>query len=72
MVPNSKQSLSVMFCGDGGGKLLPPMVVYKSKQIYENWTKDSPVGKHVVCLGTEFYLKVFIGYQDMKKMLWEI
>ena len=27
-----------MFCGNAAGEFIPPMVVYKSKHCYENWT----------------------------------
>lgn len=37
---HSKTPISVIFCGTAEGVLLPPMVVYKSKTINENWTKD--------------------------------
>ena len=32
---HSKSSLSVMFCGSADGKMLPPYVVYKAKNLYE-------------------------------------
>ena len=37
-----------MFCGDATGSFLPPMVVYKAKNIYENWKKDGPKGKNIL------------------------
>ena len=39
-----KASTSVMFCGSADGSLLPPMTVYKSLNIYENWTCGGPLG----------------------------
>lgn len=33
----SKTSTSVMFACTGAGHLLPPFVVYKSKNIYDAW-----------------------------------
>ena len=45
---HSKQSFSVMFCGDAAGHFLPPMVVYKAKNVYENWTKGGPTGKMIL------------------------
>ncbi|KAJ8959712.1 hypothetical protein NQ318_021906 [Aromia moschata] len=33
-----------MVCGNVNGDLLPPMVVYKALNIYENWTQGGPVG----------------------------
>ena len=41
---HSKMSVSMMFCGTAAGKLLPPMVVYKSTHLYENWTIGGPKG----------------------------
>ena len=48
IMPNSKQAFSLMFCGDATGSFLPPMVVYKAKNIYENWKKDGPKGKNIL------------------------
>jgi len=33
---HSKQSISSMFCGDAAGHFLPPMVVYKSNNVYKS------------------------------------
>lgn len=33
-----------MICGTANGKLLPPMVVYKSLNLYKNWTTGGPNG----------------------------
>lgn len=33
-----------MVCGSAAGILLPPMVVYKANNIYENWTVGGPPG----------------------------
>lgn len=41
---HSRTSVSIMFCGAASGQLLPPMVVYKSGHLYENWTKGGPDG----------------------------
>ena len=43
---HSKQSTSIMFCGNAAGDYLPPMVVYKcgSGNVYEAWTKRGPPG----------------------------
>ncbi|CAM1312261.1 Uncharacterised protein g5927 [Pycnogonum litorale] len=42
--PHSKQAVSVMFCGNAVGEYLPPMVVYKSKNLYAEWTQGGPTG----------------------------
>ena len=41
---HTKQSFSVMFCGDADGVFLPPMVVFKVKHLYENWQKGGLKG----------------------------
>ncbi|KAJ8721086.1 hypothetical protein PYW08_006551 [Mythimna loreyi] len=38
----SKSSISIMFCGSAKGELLPPYVVYKSKQLWSTWTEQGP------------------------------
>lgn len=39
---HSKSSISIMFCGTAEGHMIPPMVVYKSKHLYDNWTQGGP------------------------------
>ena len=39
---HSKQSVSVMFCGNASGQFLPPMVVYKAQNLYTEWTLGGP------------------------------
>ena len=41
---HSKSLISVMFAGSTAGEFLPPIVVYKSENVYENWDKNGPVG----------------------------
>lgn len=41
---HSRSAISVMVCGCANGILLPPIVVYKASNIYENWTVDGPPG----------------------------
>ena len=41
---HSKQSISVMFCGSATGEYLPPMVVYKARNLYSSWTEGGPDG----------------------------
>ena len=41
---HSKQSVSVLHCGSATGKYLPPMVVYKAKYLYSNWSEGGPDG----------------------------
>ena len=40
----SKQSTSLMFSGNAVGEFLPPMVVYKAKNLYQGWTQGGPPG----------------------------
>jgi len=35
----SKSNISVMFCGNAAGHMLPPMVVYKALNMYSGWKK---------------------------------
>ena len=39
-----------MFAGSTAGEFLPPMVVYKSENVYENWVKNGPVGLFIMKL----------------------
>lgn len=41
---STKQSVSVMFAGSGSGVILPPYVVYKSKELYNTWIENGPRG----------------------------
>lgn len=40
----SRSCVSIMVCGNAAGDLLPPMVVYKSSNLYENWCTGGPPG----------------------------
>ena len=46
---SSKQAFSVMWCGSASGELLPPMVVYKAKNVYEGWEENGPEGAVYDC-----------------------
>ncbi|XP_065653068.1 uncharacterized protein LOC136080380 [Hydra vulgaris] len=39
---HSKQSTSIMFAGNAVGEFLPPMVIYKAKNLYQGWTHGGP------------------------------
>ena len=41
---HSKAGVSVMFAGSASGKLLPPYVVYKAQNLYQEWTAGGPAG----------------------------
>ena len=43
-VKHSKQSIYIMFCGSASGVHFPPMVVYRAKNLYTNWTVGGPAG----------------------------
>ena len=40
---------SVLVCGSASGVYLPPLVVYKSKNLYQNWMNDGPRGCVYTC-----------------------
>ena len=35
----NKTHISAMWCGNANGELLPPMIVYNTKKLYEAWEK---------------------------------
>ena len=39
---HSKPCTSIMFCGNVVEQFLPPMVFYKSENLYKNWVKGEP------------------------------
>ena len=41
---HSKQPISVMFCGNGDGTYLPPLVLYRAQNVYGNWIEGGPRG----------------------------
>ena len=43
-IDHSKASTSVMFCGNATGVMLPPMVVYKAKFLYDGRVSCGPNG----------------------------
>ena len=43
-IDHSKASNSVMFCGNATGVMLPPMVVYKAKFLYDGRVSCGPNG----------------------------
>ena len=49
-----------MFCGDAIGNFLPPMVVYKAKNVYDNWKKNGPKGKINIFV-TEIVTSTYYG-----------
>ena len=55
---HSKQSVSIMFSGNAVGEYLPPMVVYKAKNVYEGWMIGGPKGT--------IYNSTPSGWFDMK------
>lgn len=44
VMTTSKSAISLMFAGTAAGTLLPPYVVYKSKELAESWTTGGPPG----------------------------
>lgn len=41
---STKSSTSIMMCGNAEGTMLPPYVVYKSKELWTTWTEGGPSG----------------------------
>ena len=41
---SSKSSRSIMFAGTAAGELLPAYVVCKAENLWDTWTKNSPIG----------------------------
>lgn len=41
---SSKAAISVMFCGNAVGEVLPPYVVYKLEHLWSTWTTQGPKG----------------------------
>lgn len=39
---STKSSISLMFCGNAVGELLPPYTVYKSAHLWSTWTEGGP------------------------------
>lgn len=54
-IEHSKSCLSVMFCGGATGVYLPPMIVYKAKNIYAEWTRGGPGGTVYDCTPSEWF-----------------
>ncbi|XP_072378227.1 uncharacterized protein [Diabrotica undecimpunctata] len=40
----SKTSVSIMFCGNGKGELLPPYVNYRAAKMWTTWAENGPKG----------------------------
>ena len=43
-IQHSKSAISIMYCGSATGTFLPPMVVYRAGNCYEEWTRGGPAG----------------------------
>ena len=43
-IQHSKTCMSLMYCGNAVGQFLPPVVVYKSQNCYNEWTIGGPKG----------------------------
>ncbi|XP_003241645.2 uncharacterized protein LOC100571097 [Acyrthosiphon pisum] len=41
---HSKSATTIMVCGSASGVLLPPYIIYKSKNLWESWTNEGPKG----------------------------
>ena len=54
-IEHSKASTSVMFCGNAAGELLPPMVVYKAKFVYNRWVNGGSKGSVSDCTDSGWF-----------------
>ena len=48
-IQHSKSSVRVMFAGNAAGQYLPPMVFYKSENIYREWVRGGPANTVYEC-----------------------
>ena len=42
IINSTKSSISLMFCGNAEGELLPPYVVYRAESLWNTWMEDGP------------------------------
>lgn len=42
IINSTKSCVSLMFCGNGEGELLPPYIVYKAESLWSTWMQDGP------------------------------
>ena len=60
VISNSKESTSVMFSGFADGTVLPLFVVYKGKNMYENWMSGGPPGARYAATESDWFdMKTF-------------
>jgi len=52
---NGKQTFSVMFAANAVGELVPPRIVYKAKNVYQNWCEGGPPGSTYGCSATGWF-----------------
>ena len=58
---NSKNAISVMFCGSASGVLLPPYIVYRAANVWTGWTNGYP---GAVFSATESGWFTFFTFED--------
>lgn len=44
VINSSKSNISVMFCGNAGGSVIPPYVIYRAEHLWTTWTENGPQG----------------------------
>lgn len=49
IINSSKSAISIMMAGAADGTLLPPFVIYKSKNIWDTWRSGGPKGTRYTC-----------------------
>jgi len=73
---HSKCSFSTMWCGNAVGQILPPMVVYRAKNVYEGWKargikgavySSSPSGWFDADTFAQWFQQVFLPYATLQE-----
>ena len=44
-----KACYTVLFCTSASGEFLPPLIVYKARNLYQKWTTGGPIGATYAC-----------------------
>ena len=43
IINSTKSAISIMFCGNATGEILPPYTVYKAESMWTTWTEGGPL-----------------------------
>ena len=44
-----------MFCGNAKGDCMPPMIIYKAKNVYQQWTENGVDGAKYRCTDSGWF-----------------